>query len=106
MATFAAIVAAAFGSSGLFTFLIHIFDARSGRKSELAEIAEIVRDSQQGLVRLQLLNLIQHAPDMHAEIMEVARRYFDELGGNWYMESIFTEWASEQGVPLPAWFRE
>ena len=93
--------------------ITHIMDRRSGRKDELKElkneledIREAAMDSRQSLVRLQLLNLIQHAPSRHSEILEVAHRYFAELDGNWYMESIFIEWAGDQQVSLPTWFKE
>lgn len=110
---FVAIVIAAFGSSGLYTLIDHIIDRRSGRKKELEEIKgtlnEILKndeESKQDITRLQLLNLIQHSPSREVEILTVAKRYFDDLEGNWYMESIFTEWAGKQDVPLPAWFKE
>lgn len=99
MTPFVYVLAAALGSSGLFSLITHIIDRLSGRRRKLESI-------ELGIVRLQLLNLIQHAPHMHAEILEVAHRYFAELGGNWYMQAIFTEWAGEQELPLPKWFKE
>lgn len=109
---FVAIIIAALGSSGLFSLISHIIDRRSGKQDELKEIrAKLekietdVVDSRQDNIRLQLLNLIQHTPDRESEILTVAKKYFDELDGNWYMESFFTEWAEEQNVSLPSWFK-
>lgn len=119
MSYFVAIIIAALGSTGLFSLIEHIMDNRSGRNKELKEIRDELKEiraelketrnscdeSRQDTVRLQLLNLIQHTPYRESEILTVAKKYFDDLNGNWYMESIFTEWAEEQNVPLPSWFK-
>lgn len=102
--TIVAIIIASLGSSGFFGFIVHILDIRNGQRDKLEAIEKMSREAQLALVRLQLLNLIQHTPSRSGEILALAHRYFSELGGNWYMESIFIEWAADQEIPLPAWF--
>lgn len=47
------------------------------------------------ITRLELLNLIHNQPANKAEIEKVARYYFIELGGDWYMTGIYSEWATK-----------
>lgn len=48
--------------------------------------------------RSQLLTLMKSYPDNEEEIMKVAKYYFRELNGDWYMTSLFTKWAGERGI--------
>ena len=45
--------------------------------------------------RLELTTLITHSPDNIIEIEKVARYYFIDLGGDWYMSQIYSDWARE-----------
>lgn len=47
--------------------------------------------------RLELTTLIAHNPYNTIEIERVARYYFIELGGDWYMSQIYSEWARVYG---------
>lgn len=46
------------------------------------------------ITRLELLNLIHNQPNNKVEIEKVARHYFSDLGGDWYMTGIYSEWAA------------
>lgn len=48
--------------------------------------------------RIQLLSMIRHDPTNHEAIMRIARHYFVDLGGDWYMTAIFHEWCAQEGV--------
>lgn len=61
-----------------------------------SEVAEIRQDT----VRLQLLELINGDPDNVEGILTVARTYFDDLGGDWYMTAKFKAWAEPRGIDL------
>lgn len=50
--------------------------------------------------RLELNTLIAHTPTNIIEIEKVARYYFVELGGDWYMSQIYSDWAKEYGGDL------
>lgn len=50
--------------------------------------------------RLELTTLIAHNPDNVLEIEKVARYYFIELFGDWYMSQIYSTWAREYGGDL------
>lgn len=53
--------------------------------------------SAQSRTRLELNMLITHSPTNIVEIEKVARYYFVELGGDWYMSQIYSTWAKEYG---------
>lgn len=50
--------------------------------------------------RLELTTLIAHNPENVLEIEKVARYYFVDLGGDWYMSQIYSTWAREYGGDL------
>lgn len=53
------------------------------------------RQNDLSLTRLELMLLIQYAPENTFEIEKVARHYFVDLEGNWYMASLYSKWAQE-----------
>lgn len=67
--------------------------------NRIAAIEEAMEKNQSStdlsLTRLELMLLIQYAPENTYEIEKVARHYFIDLGGNWYMASIYSAWAAE-----------
>ena len=59
-------------------------------------MAEIRRDT----VRTQLLLLINDYPDNKHRILTVAKAYFHDLEGDWYVSGLFAEWAAEHDVDI------
>lgn len=59
------------------------------------ESREADRKSELSRTRLELNTLISHNPTNVIEIEKVARYYFLELGGDWYMSQIYSDWAKE-----------
>lgn len=73
----------------------------SAEVKELKEqVAGTSHDTQLSTTRLELNTLIAHNPTNILEIEKVARYYFVELGGDWYMSQIYSEWAREYGGDL------
>lgn len=50
--------------------------------------------------RNELTTLISHSPENVIQIEMVARYYFIDLGGDWYMSGIYSKWAKEYGGDL------
>lgn len=48
--------------------------------------------------RMQLLELMSDDPDNVSEIMKVAKHYFRDLHGDWYMSGIFRKWAEQHNI--------
>lgn len=77
-------------------------------KSSLTEQVDNLRNESQAAdnesrlsrTRLELNTLISHNPDNIIEIEKVARYYFVDLGGDWYMSQIYSDWAREYGGDL------
>lgn len=78
--------------------LLAVHDNQESIKRSLTKTE---RDS----VRTQLLLLMSDYPNNTAEIMGVAEHYFDDLGGNWYMTTMFNHWLEDNGIGRPDWFK-
>ncbi len=61
-----------------------------------SQMAELKLDT----TRSQLLTLMKNYPDNKEEIMKVAKYYFKDLDGDWYMTSLFIEWGEEKGIDI------
>lgn len=62
-----------------------------------AESQAADNESKLSRTRLELTTLISHNPTNIVEIEKVARYYFIDLGGDWYMSQIYSDWAREYG---------
>ncbi len=70
------------------TTQIEALDAKSDEADRKLELSN---------TRLELTTLIAHNPTNVIEIEKVARYYFVDLGGDWYMSQIYSDWAKEYG---------
>lgn len=107
------LVAALIAGGGLYKFVQFLIERKDKSKDKfaniektLARIEQDIKESKQDRCRMQLLNLIQHNPQNTDTILMIAKKYFVELEGNWYMDSMFTEWAGNYNVKLPSWFKK
>lgn len=65
---------------------------------KLDDVTAQMNDIKLDTTRAQLLTLISNYPDNESEIMKVAKYYFKDLGGDWYMTDIFVRWADSRGI--------
>lgn len=68
--------------------------------SKLDSISNQVTELKLSTTRSQLLTLMNHYPNNDEEIMKVAKYYFKDLGGDWYMTGLFIEWGEENGIDV------
>lgn len=68
--------------------------------SRLDYVETTVKDIREDTVRLQLDNLINNDADNVESILTVARTYFIEMKGDWYMTEKFKRWGREHNVDL------
>ena len=66
----------------------------------LSSVETTVNDIRQDTVRLQLDNLINNDSDNVESVLTVARTYFIDMGGDWYMTEKFKRWGREHNVDL------
>jgi hypothetical protein len=71
--------------------LAHIDTLRKNfEKNEKADESRF-RQTRQKLMRLELLNMIQHSPENKNAIMSLYDQY-KRIGGNSYIKEIYTDW--------------
>lgn len=117
------IIIAAIGSTGLWKFLEFVIANRHKKKFDIDTAVQDIqkdlvtlRDNQKEMkqalaknerdsVRTQLMLLMSDYPNNTAEIMSVAQHYFDDIGGNWYMTSMFNRWLEKEQIGKPDWFK-
>jgi hypothetical protein len=68
--------------------------------AKLDAISSQVTELKLDATRSQLLTLMKNYPDNEEEIMKVAKYYFKDLDGDWYMTSLFIEWGEEKGIDI------
>ena len=68
--------------------------------ARLVTVEATVNDIRQDTVRLQLDNLINNDPDNIESVLTVARTYFIDMKGDWYMTEKFKKWGREHSVDL------
>lgn len=83
---------------GVGTWCTHQINASTNEK--LDNISSQMQDLKLDTTRSQLLTLMKNYPDNEEEIMKVARYYFKELNGDWYMTSLFIKWGEENGIDV------
>ena len=83
---------------GVGTWCTHQINASTNEK--LDTISSQMHDLKLDTTRNQLLTLMKNYPDNEEEIMKVARYYFKELDGDWYMTSLFIKWGNEKGIDV------
>ena len=68
--------------------------------TRLSSVEATVNDIRQDTVRLQLDNLINNDSENIESILTVARTYFIDMKGDWYMTEKFKSWGRAHNVDL------
>lgn len=96
------------GLVGFIEFLIRRHDKKKGIMSRiektLINLDKRVDEVDLGLLRVQLLTLMNHYENDLYQIMLVAEKYFTN-GGDWYMSSLFEKFIKEHKLETPIWFK-
>lgn len=71
-------------------------------RRDLTSVEAEVKDVQLAETRLQLLVALNTTPDDEKTILDIARVYFIELKGDWYMTPKFIKWAKEHNIDITA----
>ena len=67
----------------------------------LYQLLDLSEDTRRDTVRIQLIMIMHHEPENVDSILKLAKKYFVELHGDWYMTSEFTKWANSHDVIIP-----
>ena len=95
------------GTLGFIQFLIKRKDEKEQRAEDKADddVKKALKKLEKDEIRTQLLVMTTLKPDEKKEILTLARHYFVDLKGNWYMTDIFDKWLIEKGDSRPEWFK-
>lgn len=94
------IVVAVVSSGGFFTFIQFLI----GRYGLLQALQKKIDYIDQGNIRLQILFLIHITPQRSEEIIKVAKKYFCDFKGNYYLTGIFKQYLDDNNLMYPDWF--
>ena len=109
------LVCACVGSTGFFAFVQFLVNRKDGRKKEIQELTKQMkklqdtvinanREQQIAITKVQLQVLFYNDPKNTDTILQVAKHYFVELGGDGEMANLFSQWAETNQVDI-GWFR-
>lgn len=74
-----------------------VTQVNAGTNAKIDALSSQLDDIQLDTTRNQLLILMEHDENSE-EVLKVAKFYFQELKGDWYMTSLFERWANRHGV--------
>lgn len=66
--------------------------------AKIDEVSNKIDSIELNSTRNQLLTLLSDYPNNEDEILKVAKYYFKDLNGDWYMTTLFTKWAEDRGL--------
>ena len=76
----------------------------SNQNNKILELEGLIKYVMQGNLRIQLLVLIKLCEERSEEIIKVAKKYFVDFNGDWYMTSIFKSYLDDNKLVYPKWF--
>lgn len=83
---------------GIGTWCVTRINAETNAKID--EVSNKVDSIELNSTRNQLLTLLSDYPNNEDEILKVAKYYFKDLKGDWYMTTLFTKWAEDRGLDV------
>ena len=95
-----AFIIAILSSTGFFSFLQFMIT----RYGILQDIKKKIDYIDQGNVRLQLLLLMSIYPERTEEIVKLAKKYFCDFHGNYYLTTLFKKYLDDKMLIYPDWF--
>lgn len=91
--------------SGVFALIQRHLDRKDHPiQAQLDTLVRRLDKAEKDSVRTQLLLMIHDYPESSKEILELARHYFMDLGGDWYLTPIFNQWILSRKIGQPDWF--
>ena len=107
------IIIAVVGSNALFGFIQFLINRKDSNNKKFTEVSEKfdkleskINYLDQGNIRLQILVLIHLYPQRSEEIIKLAKKYFVDFKGNYYVTGIFKQYLDDNKLIYPQWFME
>lgn len=99
---FIPVLIAVIGSTGFFSFIQFLIQ----RYGLLQDLYKKIKYIDQGNIRLQLMVLIHLYPQRDEEIIKLAKQYFCDFQGNYYLTTIFKQYLDDNHLTYPKWFMQ
>lgn len=75
-------------------------NATASLRSDIEQLSNDVASIKLDTTRMQLMTLINEDPDNVTDILKVAKYYFKDLHGDWYMSGMFADWAEKHNIDV------
>ena len=114
-----ALIGGIIGGGGLVASILNFTMFLINRKDTIKEKNDSINNSQdaklnniekriscleKGTLRTQLLQLMSSFENRHEEIIKVAKSYFMDHDGDWYVTTIFYDYLNKHNLLHPNWF--
>lgn len=100
----ASIAIAVLGAIDIAALIMFFVTRHDNHKEQSEGIQDTLIKLEKDGLRTQLLLLILLKPEEKQEILTLGEYYFGKLKGNWYLSSVFNQWAKEHDEN-PSWFK-
>lgn len=105
------IIIAIIGSNAFFAFIQFLITRKDNNNKRFKAIDDRFNALEQkmnyidqGNIRLQILFLIHLYPKRSEEIIKLAKKYFIDFKGNYYVTGIFKQYLDDNNLIYPQWF--
>lgn len=92
------------GAFGFIEFLIKRKDTKQTDKID--KLNKSIESLQRSQCRTEMLVMMNHYPNEQMEIMRLAKVYFCDMKGDFYLTSLFSKWLKENNIDVPIWFND
>ena len=84
---------------GAGQWMVHQINSSVNARVDALEqkIDDNQEENKLAITRLELMTLMQHDPNNIVEIEKLGRYYFQELSGDRWMSSVYSDWARQYG---------
>ena len=92
--------------AGVVAIITLLLNRKWSKDDKKDNVPSMLSKLERDICRTQLLLMLSDYSHEQQEIMKLAKHYFGDLEGNWYMSSIFNKWIEENNIGKPEWFKE
>ncbi len=80
---------------GTTNYIVSQFDLRI--QSQMSDVRKDVAEIKLSSTRNELLLMMKNNPENVTEIEKIARKYFKDMDGDWYMSGLYSKWCKAHG---------
>lgn len=104
MAEYIKLIGGIIGGGAFLSFLQWLITRHDNKKGKMSLILNKLDKLERDECRTQMLLLMADYQANVSELMRVAEHYFKDIGGDWYMTTMFREYLKNKNINEPYWF--